>query len=472
VSSAKPPLEGSTVRRIRVLIVDDEPDVRLGLRRFLMAKGYEVDEAGDCREAEAAFAASPPDAAIVDQQLPDGSGVDLLPRLRALHPGASLIVLTGYGSIELAVRAIKEGAEQFLTKPVDAQAILVLIERLIEGRRNRQKQLASRPREGEQPIDPFLGTSAAMARLQEEARRLLDSELPVLIQGETGTGKGVLARWLHENGPRRPEAFVDLNCAGLSRELLDSELFGHEAGAFTGADRSKLGLLDVAHRGTLFLDEIGDMDQALQPKLLKVIEEQRFRRLGDVRERSVDVRLVAATHQDLGLLMQQKRFREDLYFRISALPLVIPPLRERREDIPYLTRHFLMRFATERGRRAVALSPDALATLQAYGWPGNIRELRNVLERALLIGGQEVISASSLGFSLPSPSPAPRDAPLVSLDEVEREHVTRVFELEGRRVEPAAQRLGISVSSLYERLKKYGIPTRRGSPESGDSSRK
>jgi transcriptional regulator with PAS, ATPase and Fis domain len=294
----------------------------------------------------------------------------------------------------------------------------------------------------------------------------------VLIQGETGTGKGVLARWIHENGPRRPEAFVDLNCAGLSRELLDSELFGHEAGAFTGADRSKLGLLDVAHRGTLFLDEVGDMDPSLQPKLLKVIEEQRFRRLGDVRGRSVDVRLIAATHQDLGLLMQQKRFREDLYFRISALPLAIPPLRERREDIPYLARHFLMRFASERGRRAVAISKDALLDLQAYGWPGNIRELRNVLERALLLGGQGPVSPGDLRLGLPAASRLAQDQPIPSLEDVERAHIAKVFELEEQRVEKAARRLGISTSSLYERLRKYGIPTGRSSPENAGPSRK
>ncbi len=472
MSITRPPLGGATTRRARLLIVDDEPDIRLGLRRFLKAKGYDVDEAGDCKEAEAAFAVSPPDVAIIDQQLPDGSGVDLLPRLHALHPGVPVIMLTAYGSIELAVRAIKEGAEQFLTKPVDMQAILVLLERLIEGRRNRQKQLASRPRQGREAIDPFLGISAAVGRLREEAGRLLESERAVLIQGETGTGKGVLAKWLHDNGPRRQEAFVDLNCAGLSRELLDSEIFGHEAGAFTGANKSKLGLLDVAHRGTLFLDEIGDMDLSVQPKLLKVLEEQRFRRLGDVRDRSVDVRLIAATHQDLGRLMQEMRFREDLYFRISTLPLIIPPLRERPEDIPYLARHLLDRFAVELGRGAVALSEDALADLQAYGWPGNIRELRNVLERALLVGGQDAVSSENLRFGISSAARVTRDGPIPSLEDVERAHIAKVFEMEERRVERAARRLGISTSSLYERLRKYGIPTGRSSPENAGPSRK
>jgi len=472
VSSARPPLDAGPSRRARVLIVDDEPAVRLGLGRFLKARGYEIEEATDCREAEAAFAAAAPDVAIIDQQLPDGSGVDLLPRLRALHPDVPVIVLTGHGSIELAVRAIKEGAEQFLTKPVDSQALLVLMERLFEARRDRQKQLASRSREGRGLEDPFFGVSATIRRLGDEARRLLESERPVLVQGETGTGKGVLAKWLHDNGPRRQEAFVDLNCASLSRELLDSELFGHEAGAFTGASRNKLGLLDVAHHGTLFLDEIGDMDVAVQPKLLKALEEQRFRRLGDTRDRRVDVRLIAATHQDLTLLTRAGRFREDLYFRISTLPLVVPPLRERPEDIPHLARHLLERFAAELGRSGVILSPGALADLCAYRWPGNIRELRNVLERALLVGGRDEISSESLRFGI---SMAPReagDAPLGSLEEVERAHITRVFEAEGRRAERAARRLGISTSSLYQRLKKYGISPVRRSPENGNPSRK
>ena len=452
--------------------MDDEPGVLLGLRRFLEVKGFDVDEAHGCREAEAAFAASPPDVAIIDEKLPDGSGVALLPRLHALQPAVPAIMLTGHGSIELAVRAIKEGAEQFLTKPVDLQALLVLLQRLVEGRQIRQKELAARPRESQQPIDPFLGVSPAIARLREEATRLLESDRPVLVQGETGTGKGVLARWLHDHGPRRQEAFVDLNCAGLSRDLLDSELFGHEPGAFTSAHKSKQGLLDVAHRGTLFLDEIGDLDLTVQPKLLKVLEEQRFRRLGDVRDRVVDVRLIAATHQDLGRLMQERKFREDLFFRISTLPLSIPPLRTRRQDIPRLAGAVLERCALELGRGAVALGAEAMADLEAYDWPGNIRELRNVLERALLVSSQATLTPHSLRFGFAPASAASRDEPTGTLAQLEQAHIARVFELEKRRVESTARRLGISTSSLYERLRRYGIPTGRNSPENEGPSGK
>ena len=472
--SSPSPEPTPATQRARVLLVDDEPDVRRGLRRFLEASGFAVDEAEDCKGAEAAYAASPPDVAVIDHQLADGSGIELLPRLRAQQPGVPVIVLTGYGSIELAVRAIKEGAEQFLTKPIDAQALLVLLDRLVEGQRLRRRQVAERPRPGRESrdaIDPFLGSSGAIAALREAAHRLLESERPVLIQGETGTGKGVLARWLHDHGPRRQAAFVDLNCAGLSRELLDSEIFGHEAGAFTGAVKAKPGLLEVAHRGTLFLDEIGDLDLAVQPKLLKVLEEQRFRRLGDVRDRGVDLRLIAATHQDLARLMAASRFREDLYFRISTLPLVLPPLRERREDIAPLARHFLDQCAAELGCGPVALAEEATAELRAYAWPGNIRELRNVIERALLVGGREVVTAAQLQLGLSPPPSGARDEPLASLEEVERAHIVRVFELEERRVDRAALRLGISTSSLYERLKRYGIPTRRSPPEDEVPSR-
>ena len=240
------------------------------------------------------------------------------------------MLLTGHGTIDLAVKAIKEGAEQFLTKPVELPALLVVLERALETRRMRQVSLARQVRAG--PPGRSIPSSArarSSASWPRRPARVAPSPLPVLIQGETGTGKGVLARWLHQNGPRADEPFVDLNCAGLSRELLETELFGHEKGAFTGAVAAKPGLLEMAHRGTLFLDEIGDVDLQVQAKLLKVVEDLRFRRLGDVRDRQVDVRLVAATHRDLGRLVQEQKFREDLYYRISALPLVMPPLRER-----------------------------------------------------------------------------------------------------------------------------------------------
>lgn len=246
--------------RNKILVVEDEASIRFGIRDFLESSGYEVAEAESCQAAVEIFQAARPDAAIIDYLLADGTALELLPRLKATYPEVPLVILTAHGSIDLAVRAVKEGAEQFLTKPVELPSLLVMLQRLLEEQRNRQKQSVGKLRQARDDIDPFLGTSAAIRQLAEDARKVLGSESPILIRGETGTGKGVLAKWLHDHGPRSDEAFVDLNCAGLSREFLETELFGHEKGAFTGAVTSKLGLLEVAHRGSVFLDEIGDMD--------------------------------------------------------------------------------------------------------------------------------------------------------------------------------------------------------------------
>ena len=285
--------------RNRVLIIDDEEGIRFGVRDFLEAHGYSVTEAADCAAGLESFASSPPDVAIVDYRLPDGTVFDLLPKMREADPSVPIIVLTGHGSIDLAVRTIKEGAEQFLTKPVELPALKVVIERLQETSRHRQRQLVRRTKSARGTFDPFEGSSAAIRQLADMADRVAGSEANVLITGETGSGKGVLARWLHNAGRRAEDPFVDLNCAGISNELLDSELFGHDKGAFTSAHKDKPGLLEIANHGTLFLDEIGDMAMPVQAKLLKVLEEQRFRRLGGVRDRTVDVRLIAATHQDI-----------------------------------------------------------------------------------------------------------------------------------------------------------------------------
>jgi DNA-binding NtrC family response regulator len=437
-----------------ILVVDDEAAIRFAIRDFLEASGYAVREAETCREAQDLLHAGEIDAAVVDYSLPDGNALELLGRLAEADLGVPIVVLTGHGSIELAVQAIKEGAEQFLTKPVALPALAVVLERAVENRRAQRMERFQRARRSRAAVDPFLGTSPAIRRLAQDARRVAASERPVLILGETGTGKGVLARWLHDNGPRAEEAFIDVNCAGLAREFLETELFGHRKGAFTGAVEQKTGLLEVAHRGTLFLDEVGDMDLQVQGKLLKVIEEKRFRRLGDVSERSVDVRLIAATHQDLSTLMVEKRFRNDLYFRISTLPLLVPALRDRREDIPALAERILSDLAAELGRRRPQLSPEALSRLQAYSWPGNIRELGNVLERAVLLAGTDVLTPGDLRFES---DPGGREATGRTLREIEEQHVARVLEEEGGNVGRAAQRLGIPRSTLYQKLKKRAV---------------
>ncbi|HRP96660.1 MAG TPA: sigma-54 dependent transcriptional regulator [Rhodocyclaceae bacterium] len=447
--------------RNKILIVDDEAGVRFGVRDFLEAHGYDVLEAQNCREAEAVFQSGRPDAAVVDYRLPDGNALELLERLKRIEPHVPVVILTAYGTIELAVRAIKEGAEHFLTKPLELPVLLVILQRLLARQRDRQSRLANRSEEARRQIDPFLGTSAAIRTLAEQAGKVAGADSPVLIQGETGTGKGVLARWLHRHGVRAEEAFVDLNCAGLSRELLENELFGHERGAFTGAVNRKPGLLEIAHKGTVFLDEIGDVDPQIQPRLLTVLEEKRFRRLGDVHDQHVDIRLIAATHRDPLRLVEEGRFRSDLYFRLSTIRLVIPPLRERIEDIPPLTRHLLERCAAELGRNAIVLSADAQRVLQAYPWPGNIRELRNVLERAVLLSPKTRIDTEDLFFDRP-PTPVDAQQELhLSLEDVERRHIERVLRAEQGRVAEAARKLGIPRSSLYQKLKRYGIPSSR-----------
>jgi len=443
--------------RNKVLVVDDESGVRFGIRDFLEQHGYEIEEAESCRDAQQLFRTSRPDIVIADYMLPDGTALDLLPRLREMDASIPLLVLTAHGSIDLAVRAIKEGAEQFLTKPLELPTLLVILQRLLQKQRNHHKQLASKSRQSRQAIDPFIGTSAAIGALAAQARKLLSTESPVLILGETGTGKGVLARWLHENSPRADEAFVDLNCAGLTRELLETELFGHEKGAFTSATASKQGLFEVAHRGTIFLDEVGDVDLQIQPKLLKVLEEKRFRRLGDVRDRQVDVRLIAATHQDIGQLVREKRFRDDLYFRISTIPLSFPSLRDRIEDIPTLAQYLLDKVSADLGRGELRLDQGCLQALQAYSWPGNIRELRNVIERAVLLSDQKHITLNDLHFDGHTQLSAPFLDTNLTLLEIEKQHIERVLQEERGRVEKAAKRLGIPRSSLYQKIKKHQI---------------
>jgi DNA-binding NtrC family response regulator len=443
----------------KILIVDDEDAVRFGVRDFLEAHAYTVIEADTAAAAQAAFCADRPDVALIDYRLPDGTALDLLKMFKEIDPVVSLIVLTAHGTIDLAVQAVKKGAEHFLTKPMELPALLVILERLFAQNRTRRLHAARRARDARTVIDPFAGTSMAIRSIAEQARRLADALSPVLLLGETGTGKGVLAAWLHGHGPRADEAFVDLNCASLSREFLETELFGHEKGAFTGAVASKPGLMEMADGGTLFLDEIGDLQVEVQPKLLKVLEEKRFRRLGDVRDRRADIRLLAATHQDLGALVRDKQFRSDLYFRINTIPLAVPPLRARVDDIPTIARDLLARCAAELGRRDVELGADAERALCEYRWPGNIRELRNVLERALLLTDRRELRRADLRFESAIAEVAGDGGG--SLAEMERREIERALREEGGHVERAAARLRVPRSSLYHKIKQHGIVVSR-----------
>ncbi len=442
----------------RVLVVDDEARFLEIVTSYLVSKTYDVLSCGTCAEAEALWRTGRPDVVVLDQNLPDGTALELIVRLRGFDPAVPIIVITAEASIDLAVQAVKLGADQFLTKPIELSALHLIVQRSVENHRVRQKQLAEKNRQSREKHDPFLGRSAAIRKLAEICSRIVTADSPVLVQGETGTGKGVLAHWLHEHSLRAAEPFVDLNCGGLSRELLESELFGYEKGAFTGAVQSKAGLLEIAHKGTVFLDEIGDVDLHLQPRLLKVLEEKQFRRLGDIRDRRVDVRLIAATHQDILRLIREKQFRSDLFFRVNTVSLTIPALRDRREDIPTLASYFLEHlpyFLGKGGRHE--LSAGASHSLQSYSWPGNIRELRNVLERAVLLSDNRVLRERDLHFDVPAEPLTTDSSVILTLEQMEREYIERALSIEGGKVEAAARRLGIGRSSLYSKIKQHGI---------------
>jgi DNA-binding NtrC family response regulator len=437
-----------------VLVVDDHDAIRLSIARYFRNHAFEVGEAATIAEAVEAFQASRPDAAILDYSLPDGTALDLMRTLRGIDESVPVVILTAHGSIDLAVKAIQDGADHFLTKPVELAALKLIVERTLEHQRNRQARQAGRTRSARRAVDPFQGDSPAIRRAAQQAERVAASGSPILIQGETGTGKGVLARWIHEHGPRSEESFVDLNCAGLAREFLETELFGHEKGAFTGAVASKPGLLEMAHRGTLFLDEIGDLDPVVQPKLLKVLEEQRFRRLGDVRDRQVNVRLVAASHRSLEEMAERQQFRRDLLYRINAITLHLPALRERADDVLLLARSLLERIGSELGRSGLRLDASGEEALLAHPWPGNVRELRNVLERAVLLSASEALGAADLQLSRRQPATRePSDAALLSLEEAERRHIALVLDAHGGDVNRAAAVLGVARSTLYKKIK-------------------
>jgi DNA-binding NtrC family response regulator len=448
-----------------VLVVDDEEVVRHAIRICLGGRGFDVDVASGWSCVRARCASFCPDAIILDHQLTDGEGVELLAELRTFAPNIPVVIVTGHATVDLAVRALRGGAVHFLTKPVDLSSLEDALHAALGG----SERAVSGTRRRVGAIDPFLGKSAAIEALREVAERYRESDRPILLLGETGSGKSILARWFHESGPRSASAFVDLNCAGLARELLESELFGHERGAFTGAQASKTGLLELADGGTVFLDEIGDMDPGIQPKLLKVLEEKRFRRLGQVRDRSVDIRLISATHQDLAAAVRENKFRGDLYYRVSALPLILPPLRERREDIPAIAEDLLHRLCSDSRRAPAGLTRAAFRKLAEQRWPGNIRELKNVLERTLTMTLGDEIDDVDLRFdSLLPVMERPRE--LTGSELTYRQHeahiLARALEAEGWRVVAAAKRLGMPRSSLYYRIKVLGLrdlPVRRAS---------
>ncbi len=450
----------------RILVVDVDPVIRSGICSFLVDQGFLVSEAANCRDAQAQLLRFRPDAVILDACFPNGDVPQMLLQAQNMRPKVPVLLLARQLGQTLEARLIPDGIDEVLTKPLDLAELHAVLSRMMRGPKP-PRVFESSPQATGDVLNPFLGRSAAILRLREMASRVLSSQSPVLIQGETGTGKGVIARWIHHQGPRAKRPFLDLNCAGLSRELLESELFGHQKGAFTSASSSKQGLLEVADGGTVFLDEIGDMDLRVQSKLLKVLEERIFRRLGDVRDRAVDIRLISATHRELQELVGERTFRSDLYFRVNIVWLKVPPLRQRVEDIAPLSEYLLGSIGRQWGREQVQISTCAMRALEAYGWPGNIRELRNVLERALLFAESDVLRVEHLQFQ--SAATAAVFAPNNSqgtLKQMERAYINHVLQAECGSVERAARRLGIPRSSLYNKMRRFDIRQGTGRPGS------
>ncbi|HEY7771347.1 sigma-54 dependent transcriptional regulator [Longimicrobium sp.] len=444
-----------------ILVIDDDPGVLSVLTRFFQRKGWEVHQAGSGEDGLRRWESTRPDVVLLDLDLPGMSGLQVLDVL--VSRGAAVIMLTGHAEVETAVDAMQAGAETFLTKPVDLAHVEVAAERAAEKQElRRTNELLSRQLGGAETA-ASLGTSARMVALARQVELLAGSaDTTALLLGESGTGKSWVAQMIHSRSPRARSPFVEINCAGLSATFLDSELFGHEKGAFTDAREMKRGLFEVADRGTLFLDEIGDLAPELQPKLLRVLETRTFRRLGGTREMTVDVRLLAATNKDLTAEVRTGKFREDLFYRLSVFPLTIPPLRDRsREDVLELMHRFLRELGSRHPSSPGQLAPRATTALAEYAWPGNVRELRNVLERALVLAsGAERIDLEHLPEPLRARG-APRanreDAEILSLAQVEQRHIERaLYLLNGNRT-AAAEKLGISRSTLHAKIAQYGL---------------
>ena len=443
----------------RILIVDDEPFNLDLLAQELTELGYAVERARDGVEALACVESYRPDLVLLDYMMPGMSGLDVLQQLRGRESDVPVVMITAHGSIDVAVQAMKLGAHDFIVKPFERDHIALIVRKALDhSRLTRDVAVFSEAMDERYRL--VLGTSAPMGEVVELSRKAAASRATVLLLGESGVGKEVFARAIHGWSDRRAEPFIAINCVGLSRELLESELFGHEKGAFTGAHRLKKGRLELADRGTVLLDEVGDISQDLQTKLLRFLQERAFERVGGTKPISVDVRIIAATNRDLEAAVRDGRFREDLYHRLNVVPIMLPPLRERREDIPALAEFFLDRFSRETKKRFSDIAPDALERLARYHWPGNVRELGNVIERAVVLGRAPRITVEDLPPRLNSAEADPANGSATYTAAVKayrRELITAALLRTGGNRAAAATTLGLHRTHLMRLLKALRI---------------
>ncbi|HVI75348.1 MAG TPA: sigma-54 dependent transcriptional regulator [Anaeromyxobacteraceae bacterium] len=450
--------------KYRLLIVDDETDSRDALAELADRWGYEVQTASDGTEALRRAIEWHPDVILTDLVMPNMDGLWLLRALRAELPDCPVVLLTGRGTVQTAVQAIKEGAYDFIEKPLEISRLRVVLDRALEKKETmREVQLLRRRLAALAPGTDMIGSGPAMQRVFELVKKVAPANASVVIAGESGTGKEVVARAIHSLSQRKDKPFVALNCGAIPPTLIESELFGYERGAFTGADQRRLGNFELAHGGTLFLDEVGELPIEMQGKFLRVLEERKVRRLGGKSEVEVDVRVLCATNRDLKEEIKRGRFREDLYFRLHVFTIQLPALKERREDVPLLVQHFIEKFNGETGKHVQGMTPGAMNVLQGYAWPGNIRELRNTVERAMILTDGDVIDEEHLPPDMrpTRPEAAVLRVPLgIQLREVEKEYILSSLQKNGGNKARTAEILGISEKTLYNKLNRYAAIAR------------
>ena len=447
----------------RILVVDDEESHRIMLRAVLQEEGYEVAEAADGPEAIRAVEQEPFDLILLDIRMTTMDGIEALTEIRKISPFVPVLMMTAYASVKTAVEALKAGAFEYLTKPLDIEELKILIEKALEHYHLREENLALKERLGDRfDFSKIIGKSHKMKELFDLLAQVAPTDATVLILGESGTGKELVANAIHHNSPRANQPFIKVACAALPETLLESELFGHERGAFTGAIARKEGRFQLAHRGTIFLDEVGEMSATTQTKILRVLQEKEFEPLGSTRVVKVDVRVIAATNKDLEKEIREGRFREDLFYRLNVVPVSLPPLRERKEDIPALAGHFLSIYREKNKKELREISGKALDLLVRYDWPGNIRELENCIERAVVMARGEIIAPADLPPQIQALSSEKEDSGVrfpsgISLQEVEKALILKTLEDTGGNRSRAAEILGINRRTLQMKLKEYGL---------------